>query len=97
MFNIKNINKMYFDSDDDFYQFCVEPYIIPVEYTDNNGEIKYSMDFNLSKAYKDAVNQGKTFIIKDPDSQIFKHQAVSYRTITKPIQNLEQYFETCDI
>ena len=51
------------------------------------------MDFNLSNAYNDAISQGKKFIIKDPNSQIFKHQAVSYRTITKPIQNLEEYFD----
>lgn len=87
-----NVNKMYFDSDDDFYKFCVDPIIIPVEYITDEGETKYSMDFNFTKSYQDAVNQGKIFIIKDPDSQIFKHQAVSYRTITKPIQNLEQYF-----
>ena len=91
MFKFKLDNKMYFDSDDDFYQFCVEPYIIPVEYTNDQGETKYYMDFNLSKSYQNAINQGKVFIIKDPNSQIFKHQAVSYRTITKPIQNLEQY------
>ena len=85
--------KLFFNSDDEFYKFCVVPEIIPVEYVNQDGEIKYYMDFNLSNAYNDAVKQGKKFIIKDPNSQIFKHQAVSYRTITKPIQNLEEYFD----
>lgn len=91
MFRITS--KMFFDSDDDFYKFCVVPELIPIEYVNNNGETKYFTDFNLSNAYHDAIAQGKKFIIKDPNSQIYKHQAVSYRTITKPIQNLEEYFD----
>lgn len=84
--------KIYFSSDDDFYKFCVDPVIVPVEYTNDLGEISHYMDFNFTKAYQDAVSKGKIFIIKDPDSKIFKHQAVSYRTITKPVDNLQQYF-----
>ena len=91
MFRIST-QKIYFKSDDDFYKFCVVPEIIPVEYINPNGETKYYMDFNLTNAYNDAVKQGKKFIILDPNSQIFKRQAVSYRTITKPIQNLVEYY-----
>lgn len=92
MFRISS-QKLFFNSDDEFYKFCVVPEIIPVEYINQAGETKYYMDFNLSNAYNDAISQGKKFIIKDPNSQIFKRQAVSYRTITKPIQNLEEYFD----
>lgn len=91
MFRIST-QKMYFNSDDEFYKFCVVPEIIPVEYIDVDGTTRYYMDFNLTTAYHDAIEQGKKFIIRDPNSQIYKHQAVSYRTITKPIQNLEEYF-----
>ena len=84
--------KMYFDSDDDFYKFCVVPVIVPKERISKDGTIIRSMDFNLSNEYHNAVKDGKMFIIKDPNSQICKHQAVSYRTITKPIENLEEYF-----
>ena len=83
---------MYFDSDDDFYKFCVVPVIVPKERVSRDGTIRRSMDFNLSNDYHNAVKDCKIFIIKDPKSQICKHQAVSYRTITKPIENLEEYF-----
>ena len=92
MFRI-SAQKLFFNSDDEFYKFCVVPEIIPVEYVNPEGETKYYMDFNFTHAYNDAIKQGKVFIIKDPNSKIYKHQAVSYRTITKPIQNLEEYFD----
>ena len=85
-------NKMYFDNDDDFYRFCVVPVIVPKERVQIDGSIRQSMDFNLSHEYNNAVDNGTIFIIKDPNSQIYKHQAVSYRTITKPIVNLEEYY-----
>ena len=84
--------KMYFDCDDDFYRFCVVPVIVPKERILRYCTIRRSMDFNLSNEYQNAVDNGIQFIIKDPNSQICKHQAVSYRTITKPIENLEEYF-----
>lgn len=89
---ITNPNKMYFKCDDDFYQFCVVPVIIPREFVNKlTGETLYYMDFELSDAYKNALAQNKKFVIKDKNSQIFKHKCVSYRTITKPIENLEEY------
>ena len=84
--------KMYFDCDDDFYRFCVVPVIVSKERILKDGTIRRSMDFNLSNEYHNAVKNDIIFIIKDPNSQICKHQAVSYRTITKPIENLEEYF-----
>jgi len=77
----KNI---FFDNDDEFYQFCVVPQINIVDGV---------MTFDLSSAYYNAVNNGCKFIIKDEDSSIFKHQAVSYRTLTQPVKNLVQYFD----
>ena len=40
--------KMYFDSDDDFYKFCGVPVIVPTERISKDGTIIRSMDFHLS-------------------------------------------------
>jgi len=88
----KNDNTMYFNSDEEFYQFCVYPQLVPVEYIDSTGKTSYYTDFNFTNAYNDAVRKGMNFVIKDENSQIYKHGAVSYRTITKPIKNLKSYY-----
>lgn len=85
-------NIIYFDSDEDFYKFCVVPELITIE-CDIDGVKHYYYDFDFSYLYKDAIKQGKHFIIKDENSSIFKNKTISYRTITKPIQNLYQYFD----
>ena len=87
-----NENIIYFDNDDEFYEFCVVPKLVPVQYVNGDGQIAYYTDFNLSDAYHDAVKAGKKFMIKNEDSSIFKHKCVSYRTLSKPIENLCQYF-----
>ena len=87
--DIKNV--MFFDKDEDFYNFCIVPKIIPVKYIDNTGNEKYYTDFDLTYEYNNAVKNGTSFVIKDPKSSIYKHKAVSYRTMTKPIKNLLDY------
>lgn len=82
---------LYFDTDDDFYTFCVVPVAHQRDVLLPSGQISSFMDFDLSNDYWNAVNNGQYFVIKDPKSQIFKHKAVSYRTITKPIKNLKHY------
>ena len=83
---------IYFDSDDEFYDFCVVPALFVVKKRNRNGDYTMCTDFDLSPAYHDYVKQGKKFCIKNQDSQIFKHGCVSYRCVNKPIQNLIQYF-----
>lgn len=83
-------NIRYFDNDEEFYTYCVEPKLVTVD----SGEGYYYSTFNFTQQYLDDVANGKKFIIKDENSQIFKRGCVSYRTITKPVQNLEQYFNT---
>lgn len=79
-------NVIYFDNDDDFYNFCVEPSII----YKNDETCPYSYyDFNLTSGYNDALNNCKCFIIKDKNSNIYKNQCVSYKSISKPINNLK--------
>ena len=77
-------NIIYFDNDEEFYEFAVIPELV-------TKDGKY-FDFELSSQYKNALKSGKKFCIKDEDSQILKHAAVSYRTITKDIDSLEPWF-----
>ena len=89
-------NIIYFDSDNEFYDYCVVPELVPVQYIDSEGNEKYYSDFNFTPQYNNAVNNGMTFIIKDEDSQIYKHGGVSYRTIFKEIPNLDPWFDDYD-
>lgn len=93
MIKIQNPNKMFFSSDDEFYKFCVVPVLVTRQSVNGlTGEPVQYFDFDFTHEYLTAVSNGVKFIIKDEDSQIYKHGAVSYRTITKPVQNLKQYF-----
>ena len=93
--NIKD-NIIYFDSDNEFYEYCVVPELVPVQYIDSNGNEKYYTDFNFTPQYNNAVNNDMRFVIKDEDSQIYKHGCVSYRTISKDIQNLDPWYDDYD-
>ena len=86
-------NIIYFDNDNEFYEYCVVPELVPVQYIDSEGNEKYYSDFKLSSQYNNAINNGIRFIIKDEDSQIYKHGCVSYRTISKDIQNLDPWYD----
>ena len=88
----KDDKVIYFDNDEEFYQFCVAPNLKAKEYEEEDGTIGYFADFDFTQGYKDAVKAGKRFVIRDEDSQIFKHGCVSYRTISKKVDNLDQYF-----
>jgi len=83
---------IYFDNDQEFYDYAVIPELVPIHYTDKSGVERYYTDFNFTPQYNNAVNNGMTFIIKDEDSQIYKHGGVSYRTIYKDVPNLEPWF-----
>lgn len=89
-------NIIYFDSDNEFYDYCVVPELVPVQYIDSEGNEKYYSDFNFTPQYNNAVNNGMRFVIKNEDSQIYKHGCVSYRTISKDIQNLDPWFDDYD-
>lgn len=93
MFNKIRSNTMYFNTDDDFYQFCIVPQLNTIEYTNNLGNTAYYLDFDFSYEYNKAIENGTNFVIKDENSNIYKNGCVSYRTITKPISNLKQYIK----
>ena len=79
----------YFDNDDDFYNYCVDPRIVPMK----SKEGFYYTTFNFTPQYLSDVNDGVKFVIKDPNSKIFKRQAVCVGLMNKRVQNLEQYFD----
>lgn len=83
---------IYFDNDQEFYEYAVIPELVSIPYTDKLGVDGYYTDFNFTPQYNNAINNGMTFIIKDKNSQIYKRGAVSYRTITKEISNLEPWY-----
>ena len=80
-------NTIYFDNDNDFFDYAVNPACIANQ--SDNGQIYY--DFNFTDEYLDAINKGMYFMIKDKLSKIAKHNCVSYKTLSKPVSNLKQY------
>ena len=97
-------DKIYFNSDDEFTDFCVKPYATIV-YSQNGCPY---IEGDYSDEYKLCLSQGKTFIIKDEDSTVYERQFVSKRVPVKvddfpsykretlvqlPVQNLKLYYE----
>lgn len=94
---------IYFESDQEFVDFCLAPYGVVV-YPENGTPPYYTGVY--SEAYKEAINEGKTFIIKDEDSSVYEHQCVMKRVpiqgtgrtalVQMDVQNLEPYFDDED-
>ena len=57
-------NTMFFDSDDEFYEFAVIPYA-RVKTVDNNGERESYIDFDMSSMYHKALADNYNFIIRN--------------------------------
>ena len=73
-------NVLYFESDEEFTDFCVAPFAVVKRSED--GTLYYEGEY--SEEYKKCVEEGKTFIIKDENSQVYKRQCVTKRV---PVQN----------
>ena len=99
-----NCNIFFFESDDEFTDFCIAPYAVVKRSSDGT----LVVEGQYSDMYKKYIGQGKTFIIKDENSQVYKDQCVRKRVPVKiddfplydrlplvqlPVQNLEPYFE----
>ena len=97
--NKNKIKLMCFDTDDDFYNFCVVPELVVKTYVTPTGEIGKYADFDLSQAYYDALDNDVKFIIKDINSRIInRNNKVTYKTCSKSVKNLynwqyEKYFK----
>ena len=82
---------MYFDTDEDFQNFCVLPYTT-LEKSPITGEPYQQWHF--TKEYLDAVAAGTRFKIKNEDSKIYKRQqVVGPGGIGIRVQNLDHWFE----
>ena len=66
---------MYFFSDEEFTDFCVAPFAVSIRLDKDT----WSYKGDYSDAYKKCVKEGKTFVIKDIHSQVYKRQCVTKR------------------
>ena len=92
-------NIIYFESDQEFEDFCVAPYAEVKQ--SENGPLYIQGDY--SDLYKEAIEKGTKFIIKDENSVVEKRGCVAkrvpvlgtrrYTLIQLKVQNLEPYFE----
>ena len=96
-------NIIFFESDEEFTDFCVAP-IAQIKRSEK-GTLYYEGEY--SDKYKTCIEEGKTFIIKDEDSQVYKYQCVAKRVpvyyegvftgketlVQLDIQGLDEYFE----
>ena len=87
-----NNKVIYFNTDDELYKYVVVPQIIEKERVNATGEVTHYADFDLSRAYYDDLDNSVEYIIRDKNSQIYKHKGVSYRTITKKLDNLKPWY-----
>ena len=96
----EKLNVMYFDSDEEFTDFCVAPFAVIKR--SEKGNLYYEGEY--SDEYKKCLEEGKTFIIKDENSQVYKRKCVTKRVpiegvntrkdvaIQLDVKGLEQYF-----
>lgn len=103
MNNSKN-GIMYFESDEEFTDFCVAPYATIQRMSDGT----LYVDGDYSDEYKDCIKKGTKFIIKDEDSEVCERQCVCKRVpieiggsldynrttlVQLNIENLEPFFD----
>ncbi len=85
---LKLVDKdLFFDNDDEFYEFAVIPALVIKQ---SNAGTAYT-DFEFTDQYNDAIANDRHFYIKDENSKIAKHKAISYGVLTKPVQNIGEY------
>lgn len=88
MIELKDKNLIIFDNDEEFFNFSVSPNF---EVNYSNTSDRYFYTINFTDDYNNAISNDIYFIINDENSQIEKHNCVTYKTISKKIQNLEPY------
>lgn len=84
-----NKDKKYvlFDDDKEFIEWCVDASIKIRQ----DGDI-ISSYFDFTPQYDEWVKSGYHFIITDKQSQIYKHQAVTVKVLTRKVQNLKTFY-----
>lgn len=96
MENIENNKCLYFDTDADFEAFAVIPQIVIVPIKYKNGDKGFTQDFCFTEDYLKALKNGQRFTIRDRDSKIAKRGCVCCGTCSKPVENLDPYWEWID-
>ena len=91
-------NIIYFESDEEFEDFCVAPYGV-IEY---DKTVFASWKGVYSDQYNNAIQKGMRFVIKNEDSIVYKHMCVTKRVpiqgtsrtaqVQLTVQNLEPYY-----
>ncbi len=66
-------NTIYFESDEEFEDFCIAPYATIIQ-----DEIPYYTGFP-SERYLQCLAEGKTFVIMDRNSEVYDRQCASKR------------------
>ena len=95
-------NKIYFESDAEFEDFCIVPYAT-IEQSESDN---FYVEGHYSDMYKKCLAEGKTFVIKDEDSVVYKRKCVTKRVpvqidgeplgqdtlVHLDVENLEEWF-----
>ena len=94
---------LYFESDDEFADFCVAPYAEIVMLED--GTLTYRG--NYSEMYLNSLQEDRSFVIKDKNSKVYKRRCVCKRVpimmdgvvsdsmclVQLKVRNMIDYFE----
>lgn len=94
-------NTIYFESDAEFEEFCIAPYATIVQ-----DKTPYIAG-NHSDMYRQCLSEGKTFVIMDEDSVVYKRQCATKRVpvivngqpsgqerlVQVKVENLEPWFD----
>ena len=75
-------NTITFEDDNEFYDWAVSPF--DVFERSESGTLMST--WNFTSSYEKAVERGTKLIINDPKSSVVKHQAVTFRTVTRPVE-----------
>ena len=76
---------LHFDNDDAFTDFCLESKAVVL--TNDDTGLQY-FDYPFTEEYLDAVRDGDSFHIDDPDSKVMRRGCVCRGIITKWVDNL---------
>lgn len=79
---------MYFDNDNEFVDFCIDPDIVLHK---NDQYNLFYYDIQFTPEYLKCVKDGKKFCIRDQKSKVCKHKGVTYKLVFKPVENLIDY------
>ena len=80
-------DKIYFESDAEFEDFCIAPYATIEQPKSGTFYVKGDY-FDMYKKY---LAEGKTFVIKDEDSVVYKRKCVTKRV---PVQMDGELWQT---